>query len=372
MRRPHLLLLLSFVIAPTTAAVAQTSNNTDILIDLNRQQSNVRQTDLLGFSPLMQAVIPFTARQLLTTGTGFSPQQRSDIATGGPISLSATKLFLDLLVPMSYNSNPLGQADQTNDGHGRPDMRATVKQDIFLPFLAGNREIATPIISLSALVDVAFDRYIKTSKADLDTVRFQLIAAYTPSADIQYATPGDLNTAVRGLSLYASYRPTLSFSPTLSTRTSTFQDVLGGVLGFVIGQADTPFSVSWDASAGYRFSDPSQFSAFLTELKVTIGYRYCEAQDKSKTCGSPLWSIYLQPVLNTTWYDHTFKNEERHDIRGGAYLTMGWQPKVFKVAELGSPTIQGSVSFLRNSSNAPNHSFGVWDIGPAVKFQWQF
>ena len=60
--------------------------------------------------------------------------------------------------------------------------------------------------------------------------------------------------------------------------------------------------------------------------------------------------------------------------RRSAAFTVGWQPvsQTFNLAAIGKPTIQGSVSFYRNDSNALRHSFSVWDVGPSLKMSWTF
>jgi hypothetical protein len=331
--------LVAILLAPTVAS-GQSGNNIDVLIDLSRERDYARQADESGLSPQQRAAATFETLQYL----------KNPLATACPW-LDIVACRLDVVVPMSYSSNPLGQPTQTSDGHAKPD--------IILHF-------TTPLgtnLSLSGFADVSFNRYINTSSADADALRFWLGASYSPS---------------KAVSLYLGYRPSLTFAPTFSELRATFNDVLAGVqASYNIDNAfrrDYPVKLMLDLNVGYRGADPSSFSAMISTMSLGAIYSYCRKGDDKTCIGTPdpghfpLWQVSVKPSVNLSWYDNSVQGQTRHDVRVGFLATAAWWPFYRESSLLNGLSVLGLVSFSRNSSNIVGRSFTSWDVGPALRW----
>jgi hypothetical protein len=307
---------------PTTA-LAQ-GINVDVLTDLRRENESARKSDRLGFTPRDRAVISDQALSRLAGSP--APEER-------PNPFSPSNFKLDIVMPFSFNSNPLGTEDQTTDGHAKPDLSVLWSYQI-------------QSLKLSLFTDVSFDRYIINGAANTDTWTSWATVAYTPEGS--------------PWSLYFKYRPTLVYSTDFAHRTLTFHDLLGGVTG--ANPLTSKLTFSFDFVVGHRSAEPEVFSAALASLSASFAYKMTDE-----------WSVTLRPSVDLSWYDNDVKGRSRHDIRPAMRVSTDWQPASFK----GKPFLEDSklnmlVSVARNISNLPNRSFTRWDVGPALVFKHQF
>jgi hypothetical protein len=286
------------------------------------------------------------------------PEDPADAVGIAPPRPGAPPPFsIDVLLPALWNSNPA----QASQGLPSPEVTPGAR-------LGWTQRLDAQPIRLSAVADLSADRFSHMREADADLLYGRLRAQYESGADDQEWQP------------FASYTPTLSFTPAFARRTDTWHDLAFGAakawkwdaaLRRVPPGPDTEAAAIWtfalNGAAQRRERDGGPASAALL-LNPSVTWTLSAA-----------WNASLEVEVTRRWYDR-FEGHHRSDWLAVPVLTVeftlpeGWlPPQESRLGRaVGAPALDLQIFLTRQTSTEADGRFHQWGLGPVLRTAWKF
>jgi hypothetical protein len=210
---------------------------------------------------------------------------------------------------------------------------------------------------LSAMAATVFDRYQKTTTADLNTVEGGLKVSFTDGHSDIFVP-------------YISYVATTYFDRDFKSLDDRRHDVAAGFssgFGFRGGQSIAyrdarhagDSTIVFDVQLGERLANIR--NAEHTFADTSIEYAYGLRDDLV---------LVLTPKARLRVYDD-FNGHARNDLRLGAKAMLAWSPD-WLTAKLPGAEIQLSAEYMKNISTEATAKYSLFEFGPMLGIKHKF